>query len=130
MQVSPFFALVLLQIELNTLKLQSIKNNTFVTKINISVFSVLGAVTNFSLIAACSLSTPKLYSWYLCHILEMVLQFLHPKYYMQQKCSPCTHLKPFSIYLLHLKRDCVGHLRRYELEKLQCFRESSQVSFR
>ena len=31
-QVSPFFTSVLLQIELNTLKLQSIQNNTFVTK--------------------------------------------------------------------------------------------------
>ena len=31
-QVSPFFASVLLQIELNTLKLQSIQNNTFVIK--------------------------------------------------------------------------------------------------
>ena len=31
-QVSPFFASVLLQIELNTMKLQSIQNNTFVTK--------------------------------------------------------------------------------------------------
>ena len=31
-QVSPFFASVLLQIELNNLKLQSIQNNTFVTK--------------------------------------------------------------------------------------------------
>ena len=31
-QVSPFFGLVLLQIELNTLKLQIIQSNTFVTK--------------------------------------------------------------------------------------------------
>ena len=31
-QVSPFFISVFLQIELNTLKLQSIQNNTFVTK--------------------------------------------------------------------------------------------------
>ena len=95
------------------------------TKVNICNFSVFEAVTNFSFIVACSLSSYQLYSWYLCHILEMVLQFLYPKYYMQQKCSPCTHLKHFSIYLLHLKRDCVGHLHRCELEKLQCFRESS-----
>ena len=31
-QVSPFFTSVLLQIKLNALKLQSIQNNTFVTK--------------------------------------------------------------------------------------------------
>ena len=60
MQVFPFFASVLLQIELNTLKLQSIQNNTFVNKnqepksIFFSVFEVL---TNFFFIAACNLSS-------------------------------------------------------------------------
>ena len=46
---------------------------------------------------------PKLYSWYLSPILK----------YMQQKCSPCTHLKPFSIYILHLKHNSVGQLHGY-----------------
>ena len=51
-QVSPFFASVLCQIKLNTLKLHSIQNNTFCVYCN---FSVLEAVTNFSFIAVYSL---------------------------------------------------------------------------
>ena len=61
-QVSPFFASVLLQIELNTQKLQSIQYNTFRdqesgTKFNICKFSVFEYVTNFFFIVACSLSS-------------------------------------------------------------------------
>ena len=100
MQVSPFFASVLMQIKLNTLKLQSI-HNTFVTKDQepMSIFAI------FLYLKQCRISpsqqhavcqATQLYSWYLYHILEVVLQFLYPKYYMQQKCSHCTHLKPFS----------------------------------
>ena len=70
------------------------------TKINICNFLVFEAMTNFSFIAACSLST-------LCRTLFLYLK------HMQQKCSPCTHFKPFSIYLLHLKCDCVGQLHGY-----------------
>ena len=31
----------------------------------------------------------------------------------QLKPLPCTHLKPFPIYLFHLKCDCVGQLHKY-----------------
>ena len=53
--------------------------------------------------------------WYLCHILEMVFQFLYSKNYMKQKCSPCTPLKPFSISFLHLKHGCFEQLHVYIL---------------
>ena len=83
------FASFPLQIELNILKLQVFRAVLLCqesgTKVNICNF----------------------YSWYLWHILEVVLQFLYLKH-MQQKCSPCAHLKLFSI--LHLKHDYVGHL--------------------
>ena len=66
MQVSPFFATILLQIKLNTLKLQSIQNNISPqiicdqesgTKVNICNLSLFEAVTNSPFIAACSLSS-------------------------------------------------------------------------
>ena len=66
------------------------------TKVNICNFSVFEAVTNFSFIAACSLSILS-FILGICHILEMVLQFLYLKNYMQQKFSHWTYLKPFSI---------------------------------
>ena len=111
-QVSPSFTSVLLQIELNTLKFQSIQNNTFMTKNQESkpifaIFLYLKLWLIYVKHAVCQ--GPQLYSYDLCHILEAVFQFLYPKRYMQQKCSPCTHLKPFSISPLHLKHDC-GHL--------------------
>ena len=58
-QVSPFFASVLLQIESNTLKYSEpyFCDQESRTKVNICNFSVFEVVTNFSFIAACSLSS-------------------------------------------------------------------------
>ena len=71
------------------------------------------SICNFSACSHAVCQAPQLYSRYLYHILEMVLQFLYRKHYMRQKYSIFTHLKPFSSYLLHLKRKCVRQLHRY-----------------
>ena len=131
-QGSPFFASVLLQIKLSTLKLQSVQNNTFVTKNQEPklVFAIFlcwkqWIVSPSRQNAVCQ--TPQPCFWYLSNILEMVLQFLHPKHYMKEKCSPCTHLKPFSIYLFHLKRDSLGNSIDINWENSNVF--ESQVKF-
>ena len=108
--MSHFFASVLLQIELNTLKLQSIQNNTFVTKsgtkVNICNFYLFEVVSNFSFLTACSLSSSSaLFLVSLSHI-GGGFSISISETYAAEMFSLYTFKTLFSIYLLHLKCDC------------------------
>ena len=105
-QVSPFSASVLLHIELNTLKLQSIQNNT---KVNICNFSVFEVVTYFSFIAACSLSSASALFLVSLSYIGGRFSISISKTLHASEMSCLYHLKPFSIYLLHLKRNLLGN---------------------